>query len=186
MPSASKKYMSHDIPYSFRQNTDFLYLCGFQEPNSILVIECKSSTAEYKSTIFVQKRDHIKELWEGQRSGMKGSRYLTGLQNAHDINDFNEYLTKYLSDTKDYLLWYNHNDHVNLEIHNLYLKSMTKKLRSHIHNPAPIVQSLRVIKSEAELKLMQYSCNIASNAFIEVMRSSYPQVFKNYNYIANE
>ncbi len=30
IPSATKLYMTHDIPYQFRQNTDFLYFSGFQ------------------------------------------------------------------------------------------------------------------------------------------------------------
>ena len=45
VPSAGKLYMAPDVPYPFRQNSDFLYLCGFQEPDSVLVltnIGCKS------------------------------------------------------------------------------------------------------------------------------------------------
>lgn len=38
VPGHPLKYMSADIPYPFRQHSDLSYLCGFQEPDSILLI----------------------------------------------------------------------------------------------------------------------------------------------------
>ena len=180
IPSAARSYMTHDIPYWFRQNTDFLYLCGFQEPDSILVLESDTDTSlpSFRSTIFVPKRDPAKELWEGERSGIKGSIYLTGIENAYDIEHFAEYLFDFVGEHTSCSMWYNFLKPPHPEFHTRYIQDLAVKMRSRIHSPVPIVQSLRALKSEAELSLMQESCDIASNAFKEVMKFSYPQVLK--------
>ena len=38
IPSAMPTFMSPDVPHTFKQNSDFLYLTGFREPDSALVI----------------------------------------------------------------------------------------------------------------------------------------------------
>ena len=38
IPSATPSNRSRDIEYRFRQNSDFYYLSGFSEPNSVMVL----------------------------------------------------------------------------------------------------------------------------------------------------
>ena len=47
--------MSHDIPYEFRQNSDFLYLTGMEEPEAIAVF--RNANGSQSFTLFVQPRD---------------------------------------------------------------------------------------------------------------------------------
>lgn len=68
IPSASKMYMTEKIPFVFRQNSDFLYLSGCLEPDSVLVLS-GSSAENFKSTLFLRKRDPHSELWDGPRTG---------------------------------------------------------------------------------------------------------------------
>ena len=100
IPSATKLYMSNDIPYQFRQNTDFLYLCGFQEPDSLLILENFGALPDHKSVLFVPKKDPVRELWEGSRSGIEGAVALTGVDETHNNEDIGEYLNKYLHSNK--------------------------------------------------------------------------------------
>lgn len=67
IPSSYKKYMTEKIPYVFRQNSDFLYLTGCMEPDSILVLISKEDACE--SVIFLRGRDPASELWDGPRTG---------------------------------------------------------------------------------------------------------------------
>ena len=55
IPSATTKYMSDKIPYIFRQNSDFYYLTGCLEPDSILmlVINDDGSTKSPQSLTFL-------------------------------------------------------------------------------------------------------------------------------------
>ena len=57
IPSGCEQYMTYDIRYVFRQNTEFLYLTGFQEPDSVLVmIGTKSDMPNHTSILFVREK----------------------------------------------------------------------------------------------------------------------------------
>ena len=47
IPSAPPKNRSRDIEYRYRQDSDFFYLTGFDEPNSILVLIPGRSEGEF-------------------------------------------------------------------------------------------------------------------------------------------
>lgn len=89
-------YMSNDIPYIFHQDTNFLYLCGFQEPDSILVLQSIPGKALpcHKSILFVPRRDPNRELWDGPRSGPDGAVALTGVDEAYTIEEFRHLVAK--------------------------------------------------------------------------------------------
>lgn len=62
--------MSEKIPYFFRQNSDFLYLTGCMEPDSIFVLIAKTNESTFESVIFMRGKDPASELWDGPRTGI--------------------------------------------------------------------------------------------------------------------
>ncbi|XP_045205280.1 xaa-Pro aminopeptidase 3-like [Mercenaria mercenaria] len=181
LPSASKAYMTHDIPYPFRQNTEFLYLSGFQEPDSALVIHTTSTG--YKSVLFVPKRDPDRELWDGPRSGDKGALELTGVSEAYDTDNFESYLYEYCKSYHDYMIWYSLNRPVHEHFHKTVIEDFLKQDgKKGIERPVAQVQQLRVIKSPAEVELMKHTTEIASQAFIDVMKFSKPGINESHLY----
>jgi Xaa-Pro aminopeptidase len=66
IPSNMTTIMTHDIPYTFRQNSNFYYLTGFMEPTSILVIQ-KNISNKVNYTFFVRPKDDHREKWDGPR-----------------------------------------------------------------------------------------------------------------------
>ncbi len=50
--------------YPFRQDSDFLYLTGFPEPDAVAVIRGDGAL-----TLFVRPRDPVREAWDGARIG---------------------------------------------------------------------------------------------------------------------
>lgn len=178
IPSASKSYMTHDIPYPFRQDTDFLYLCGFLEPDSMLVLESSSgSLPEHRASLFVPKKDPHRELWDGPRSGIDGAITLTGVDEAYNMEDFGSYLQNYLKTHKGFVSWYSFSKPVHPVFHLKYITDFLKQNKSgYTESPRGLIQALRLFKSPAEVNLMQKSCDIAGNAFQEVIKYSYPGV----------
>jgi len=173
IPSAAKSYMSADIPYPFRQNTDFLYLCGFQEPDSVLVLEADhaSHLPEHKSTLFVPRRNKFRELWDGPRSGTEGAVLLTGVDSAENNDTFCEFLEKYIDQNQCISLWYDTTKPAHASFHARYIDTLLPhRDRTAVESPRPLMQLLRLIKSPAEVELMKQTCNIASLAFKEVMK----------------
>jgi hypothetical protein len=66
IPASRKKYMSENIPYPFRQNSQFLYLSGSFDPESFIIL-CATPT-EQMHTIFLSDPDPMSELWDGKES----------------------------------------------------------------------------------------------------------------------
>lgn len=179
IPSATKSYMSADIPYPFRQNTDFFYLCGFLEPDSVLVLEADhvSHLPEHKSTLYVPRRDQFREMWDGPRSGTDGAVSLTGVDCAENNDMFKEFLETSVDQHQFISLWYDTINPVNASFHARYIDSILRyRYRTAIESPRPLIQLLRLIKSPAEVALMKQTCNIASLAFKEVMKFTNEEV----------
>ncbi|KAJ0389710.1 hypothetical protein P43SY_011187 [Pythium insidiosum] len=53
--ASTTKYMTNDIPYEFRQNSNFLYLTGLEEPDSLAVFLKTPQTSSF--VLFVRPRD---------------------------------------------------------------------------------------------------------------------------------
>ncbi|WFD31756.1 intermediate cleaving peptidase 55 [Malassezia sp. CBS 17886] len=79
---ARTKYMSKNIFYSFRQDSNFWYLTGMQEPDAALLLEKNSSARGYKMTMFVAPREPHKELWDGPTCGLEGATAVFGADDA--------------------------------------------------------------------------------------------------------
>ena len=178
IPSATRLYMAHDVPYPFRQDTDFMYLSGFLEPDSVLVLESSSSALpDHRSMLFVPKKDARKELWEGPRSGTEGSVMLTGVDRAYNSEELQQYLTSFQQRYPSATLWYNYRKPTHPTFHSkLFTHFLQEGVFKSLESPKTILQQLRLIKSPAEMELMQKSNKIASEAFKETMKFSHAGV----------
>ncbi|GAA5832022.1 hypothetical protein JCM3766R1_003690 [Sporobolomyces carnicolor] len=86
------QYMSQNIFYKFRQRSNLWYLTGWEEPDSVLILEKTSTTEGYKMTMFVRPKDPYDESWNGPRSGTDGVCEVFGADDACDIAWFSSRL----------------------------------------------------------------------------------------------
>lgn len=85
------KNRSNDVDFIFHPNTDFFYLTGFREPNSVLVIFSEAVELGGFSTeeiIYVQPRDPRAEQWNGRRLGVEGVKEKLGFEQAFLNTEF--------------------------------------------------------------------------------------------------
>src|ERR1700722_7885492 len=73
LPSNEEVLRNPDVHYPFRQESNFYYLSGFDEPESFLVLAPSLTGGTYKKILFVRRRDPLKEMWEGERYGIDGA-----------------------------------------------------------------------------------------------------------------
>ncbi len=66
--SGSLAVMNNDVEYPFRQNSDFYYLTGFNEPDAVAVIA--PHHPEHQFVLFVRPRIREQEIWTGYRTGI--------------------------------------------------------------------------------------------------------------------
>uniref|UniRef100_A0A182PL08 Aminopeptidase P N-terminal domain-containing protein n=1 Tax=Anopheles epiroticus TaxID=199890 RepID=A0A182PL08_9DIPT len=182
IPSANKKYMSHKIPYVFRQNTDFLYLSGCQEPDSVLLLEIDANN-NCKNTLFMRPKDKHAEMWDGPRTGVLSAPDVFGVDEARDVNSLKDYLRTYGFTHPNSTLWYDEKVSDLLDVTKIVQDVFNQSKKS----PIELIQSLRLVKSDSECVLMSKTCKIASKAINTVIKKSFPgisehEIYANVDY----
>lgn len=176
IPAAREATRSNDTQYRFRQDSDFYYLTGFEEPESIAVI---APAHEQKYTLFVRPRDPEQEIWVGRRAGVEGAKSEFGADESFPIAEFEEKLQDLLDGAE--ILYYRLG--VNADLDNAIIKKIAQMRalnRKPIHpprtiiDPATIVHEMRVLKSPEEIELMQRAADIAAEAHVEAMKAVKP------------
>ncbi|KAJ2754758.1 aminopeptidase [Coemansia pectinata] len=183
--SAQMHFVSPHVFHSFRQDSDFYYLTGWNEPDSVVAIE-KSATASrgYIMTMFVNAKDPKKEMWEGPRNGIEAAVSLFGADEARPIAEFRKYTNKLTSRLQDRKSRDDVCIFADLDTEHGLLRSREctafkdqlrrENMGSHIHRLSPLVQQLRLIKSPAEIQLMREAGRISAHGFGQLMQRCRP------------
>jgi Xaa-Pro aminopeptidase len=176
IPSAREATRSNDTNYRFRQDSDFFYLTGFDEPEAIAVIR---PSQEHRYTLFVRPRDPDREIWDGRRAGVEGAKKDLGANEAFPIVEFDEKLQDILDGAEK--LFYRLG--VNADLDDTIIRQIARMRalnRKPIHppqtivDPATIIHEMRVVKSPEEIEIMQRSADIAAEAHCEAMKAVRP------------
>src|SRR6266545_2814900 len=78
--SLPERLRNGDAYHPFRQISDIIYLTGFVEPDTTLILR-PGADAE-RVVMFVRPRDREIETWEGRRAGVEGARERYGADAA--------------------------------------------------------------------------------------------------------
>jgi intermediate cleaving peptidase 55 len=171
------RYATSSIFYPFHQNTNLLYLTGFNEPNSCLIL------SRNQSTLFVQPYDPSTERWDGERAGLTGAREIYGADKAYSISELESFLKHSLSqpiriysdlalDSEpelDLLKGTHINQSASSATHVFGAQSRNRRaVVATVYPLASILDEKRVVKSAKEIELMQECANITAISFIKV------------------
>src|SRR5580704_8027713 len=88
LASAPVYVRNNDVEHEYRQDSDLFYLTGFDEPESVAVLDA----VERKFTLFVRPRDPEREVWDGPRAGVDGAKKLHGAGEAFVGSELDEKL----------------------------------------------------------------------------------------------
>jgi Xaa-Pro aminopeptidase len=177
IPSSLEATRSNDTQYRYRQNSDLLYLTGFDEPESIAVL---APGREQKYTLFVRPRDPEREIWDGRRAGVEGARERFCADEAFPIEEFKEKLTEILNGAQT--LYYRIGDG-NPELDQTIINRIARMRAMGWRRAVPpqsivdtgtILHEMRLIKTDEEIELMQRAADIAAEAHQLAMRESRP------------
>lgn len=91
LPSASMTIRNADVEHDFRQQSDFFYLTGFDEPDAVCVLR---NGADPQYVLFVRPKDPERETWTGKRAGVLGAVDLYGADAAFAVGDLDTELPK--------------------------------------------------------------------------------------------
>jgi Xaa-Pro aminopeptidase len=175
LPSAPMRVRSHDTHYPYRQDSDFWYLSGFQEPEAVLVLVPGRKHGE--ALLFCRERDPEREAWDGPRAGPEGAVSAHGFDDAYPIADLDEILPGLLEGRSRVYYHFGRDTEFDLK-----LIGWVNRVRSQVrHGAQPpheflelghLLHELRLFKSPGELKLMRQSARIACDAQLAAMRAT--------------
>jgi Xaa-Pro aminopeptidase len=94
LPSAGEQVRNADNEHLFRQDSDFHYLTGLDEPDSCALLSARPG--ERRFLLFVRPRDKEKEIWNGVRVGVEGARETLGADLAFTMGDLDGELPRWL------------------------------------------------------------------------------------------
>ncbi len=172
--SASMHTRNRDVNYPFRQDSDFYYLTGFNEPDALAVFVPGRAQGEY--ILFCREFDAKKALWEGAHSGLEGATTHYDADDAFPIDDLNDILPGLLENKTK--VFYPMGCNLELD-HNLleWINHIRNQSRSGIVAPgelvslALILHEMRLFKSAEELKLMRRAAEVSAHAHVRAMKA---------------
>lgn len=94
IPAAHESIRNGDAHYRFRQESNFYYLTGFNEPDAVLIL---ISGLDQQSILFNRPRNPLEEQWTGKRLGQEGALSELGMDAAFSIGCIADELPKLLS-----------------------------------------------------------------------------------------
>jgi Xaa-Pro aminopeptidase len=177
LASAREATRSNDTNYRYRQDSDFYYLTGFDEPEAIAVV---APSREQKYTLFVRPRDPEREIWDGRRAGVEGAKSEFGADEAYSISEFDEKLGEILNGATN--LYYrigNGNpdldETVVAQIRRLRaLGRRGMRAPEAVIDTGAILHEMRLFKSAEEIEHMQRAADISAEAHREAMLQARP------------
>lgn len=177
VPSAKMLIRNRDAEYPFRQDSDFYYLSGFDEPDAVLVLMPGREAGE--CLMFCRDRDPAMELWVGYRAGPAGAVEQYGVDDAFPIDDIDEILPGLIEGRQR--VYYAMGRHAEFDQHVMqWVNVIRSKVRSGANPPGEFLDldhhlhDLRLFKSAAELKIMRRAAEISAEAHCRAMRYCEP------------
>ena len=180
--AAPEATRSNDSEYPYRQNSDFWYFTGFNEPEAVLVL-IKSDDTHNHSVLFNRVRDLTAEIWFGRRLGQQAAPAKLGVDRALAWGEIDEQLYQLLNglDTVYHAQGvYAFAD----EIVFAALDKLRKGSRQNLRAPAsitdwrPRVHDMRLFKSSEELTLMRRAGEISALGHTRAMQTCRPGMFE--------
>ena len=157
---------SRDTQFAFRQDSDFLYLTGFDHPGAVAVL---STTGGPAYTLYVQPRDREMEIWNGYRPGVEGARRDYEADEAHPADVFRSHLPDLLRKARRIYHVLGRDPGVDA----LLIETLENvRLRSRqgldpadaIVDPRTIVHGMRLFKEPGELDILRRAASISAEA----------------------
>ena len=96
IPGARETARNGDVHHEFRQDSDFYYLTGFDEPDAAAIFN--PSHAQGALRPVVRPRDRQLEVWNGPPAGVEGATGTYGADAAYPIDQFDQKLREYAID----------------------------------------------------------------------------------------
>ena len=172
IPGANTQYRNADSAYAFRQDSNFYYLSGFCEPDSLMAII--SNDDGINSIIFVPPKDKLKEIWDGHRAGPIGAVKESLFDKAYDNSEIDNMMPEILFGCDQVLYPIGKKNGFDQKVIDWTTEASSKDRHSksiNILDASSTIGNARLIKDDHEISLIKKACDISAEAHIEAMKN---------------
>ena len=167
--SAKLVSRNNDTTFPFRQDSNFYYCTGFQEPDSVMLLHSNGH-----STLFCRQKNPELEKWDGFMWGPEAAKDFFGFDEAYDINNINDVLPELIRGNETLYALVGKNLDFDSKITN-WINSANSMERHQgnidLKNFSNILGSMRLVKDDEEISLIRKSCKIAAISHRNVMQN---------------
>lgn len=170
-----------DVEYTYRQDSDFYYLTGFNEPEAVAVLA--PNHPEHQFILFVRPRDRSMEIWTGYRAGLEGAKEKYGADAAYDIAELEQKLPQYLEKADPLYYSFGRDESLNLKIIHQYQKLLLGYGKrgtgpTAIANANLLLAPLRQHKTPWELERIRKAIAISTAAHQQAWQNTAPGIYE--------
>lgn len=173
IPAASECLRNGDAHYRFRQDSDFYYLTGFNEPDAVLLV---IAGQQGESILFNRARNFAEEQWTGTRLGQTDACERLGVHEAYPMTELKTRLPEWFADKT--VIYYPVDRYPAYDQLIFHAWKMVKgQVRRGIDAPdafadiTSILGEMRLFKSHAEIQIMREAARISVAAHQRAMRA---------------
>ena len=171
-----------DSTLPFEQHRDIFYLSGIDQEESILVLFPNAYEKKQREILFIRKTDKHIAIWEGAKLTKAQANDISGIQTICWLEDFEAVFQK-LSTQCD-TFYFNTNEHYRQSVEtqtreDRFIKWCKKQYPAHSNAKSnPILQKLRSIKADEEIKQLQTACDITEKGIRRLLSFLKPGIWE--------
>ena len=179
LAAAPQLYKSRDTEVRFRQDSDFYYLTGFDEPDAVAVLTPHDDT--HRFTLFVRPRDREREAWAGRRAGVEGAVEQYGADAAYPIGELDDHLRRLVEPAERIVYALGSDAALDARVVDLVAHFRRARQRSgrgpiHVDDPAAVLDAMRVIKDAGEIERLRAAAALTAEGHRAAMRLARPGI----------
>jgi Xaa-Pro aminopeptidase len=181
IPAARAYKRNGDTEHPYRQSSDFYYLSGFEEPESVIVLIPGRSHAEF--ILFCRERDPVQETWHGRRLGVDQAPEVLGVDDAFPVTDMDEIMPGLLEGRERVFYTIGVDSEFDSRVLG-WINRVRATVRDGSHAPVEFIDldyhmhEMRLFKSRVEVAAMRKASKLTAEAQKRAMKKCKPGVME--------
>ena len=171
-----------DSTLPFEQHRDIFYLSGIDQEESILILFPDALEEKHREILFIRKTDEHIAIWEGAKLTKIEAEKISGIQTIYWLEDFTKIFQKLSTQCETF--YFNTNEHYRQAVETQTREDrfiLWCKNQYPAHSTAksnPILQQLRSVKTDQEIKQLQIACDITEKGIRRLLSFLKPGVWE--------
>ncbi len=169
-----------DATLPFKQNSDLFYLTGIAQEETILLLYPGAKNERNREILFIRESNETLAIWEGAKLTKQQAKALSGIQHVEFVQNFDNLFNQLALQVDS--LFLSTNEHPRCSVftetrNSRFISDCQQKFPLHHYGRlTPLLQKLRIFKSDEEISLTQKACDITEAGFRRVLQFVKPGV----------